>query len=129
MIAQPTSTSGKGSVEEQLVVLRTKLDDALDRISSLEGKSPTPQSRPALFSTDAPALIFAKQLCSEIFPGPIEIEVAAAPDEPDAKWYALTVVAQGTAQEIVDKQLRWASLLDHQFPDEAVAIRLSVKPE
>lgn len=127
MIAQPTSTSGSGSVEEELVVLRTKLDDALYRMSNLEGKSTT-EGRPTLFPIDAPPMIFARQLCAEIFPGPVEIEIATAPDEPEAKWYTLTVFAQGNAQEIVDKQLRWASQLDRQFPNEAVDIRLSVKP-
>lgn len=129
MIAQPVPSAPASGIEQDILFLRQTPDEALSRIGNLERQIPLSEpATQALFPMDSPALKVAKELCIKFFPGPLEVEVLSAPDDPSAKWYAITVVAKGTAKEVVDNQLRWANELDHQFPEEAVDIRLSVKP-
>jgi hypothetical protein len=119
MIAQPASTVAGSEVEQELALLRAKVDDALQRINKLELRN-----RPELFPIDAPA--FARHLCEKYFPGPFEVEIASAPDDPEARWYTFVVLARGTPEEVVDTELLWGGELDSAFPVEAMDIRLAV---
>jgi hypothetical protein len=133
MIAQPgfsaQSPESPPTIEEEVGSLREKLRDACNRISLLEQRLPPEELVRTLIPIESPAVKFAMQRGAEVFGGAVEIEVASAPDDPAAKWYAITVAASGSAKEIVDKQLLWASELDRQFPAEAPDIRLSVRPQ
>ncbi|WP_254512635.1 hypothetical protein [Anatilimnocola floriformis] len=121
MIAQPAATSSGNEVEQELILLRAKVENALQRISHLEQKS-----RPALFPIDSPAMIFARELCAQYFPGPVEVEIASAPDDPESKWYTFIVRGQGSTREVVDKEAEVFKELDRQYPVEAMDIRLAV---
>lgn len=125
MIAQPATTIKPASdIEQELALLRAKVDDALERISRLESKQ-----RPPLFPIDAPAMVLARQLCEKYFPGPVEVELVSAPDDPEAKWYTFIVLGQGTPKEVVDKELEVFRELDSKYPVEAMDIRLAVRFE
>lgn len=112
-------------VESELQLLRTRLDDALSRIVSLEQRVPGANAR---FPLDAPVMEFAKNLCAEIFPGPLTIEVACAPDDPSAQWYVLVVRSSSEIQASIDQELQFGRRLFEAFPAEAGDIRLAVSP-
>jgi hypothetical protein len=130
MIAQPSSTTSKpeigSEIQQELVVLRAKLDDAFRRISALELQANYQPQPSALFAIDAPPMEFAKKLCAEIFPGPFNIEVACAPDDPAAQWYVFHVQCSAEMRESIDREISFGLRLHDAFPKEAGDIRLAV---
>ena len=136
MIAQPTPpispapTPAISGVESELQLLRTRLDDALNRIVSLEQRLPAAVLEAnVLFPLDAPVMEFAKALCAEIFPGPVTIKVACAPDDPSAQWYVLLIRCSAEITESIDRELQFGRRLVEAFPAEAGDIRLAVSSE
>lgn len=127
MIAQPAATPSPSSsgvqVEQELLVLRASLDDALRRISNLELAS---KPRSPLFPSNSPAMAFAKELCAEIFPGPLKVEVACAPDEPGDQWYVLFVDCQAAMDDCLKREIEFGLRLHDAFPLEGGDIRLAV---
>ncbi|QDU30857.1 hypothetical protein ETAA8_60060 [Anatilimnocola aggregata] len=133
MIAQPTSipasSGNQPEIQQELLVLQTRLDEAFARIQQLEARQPEqPPLRPPLFSLNSPVMDFARQLCEELFPGPLEIEVACAPDDPSAQWYVFLVSCKEDIQESIQRELKFGRRLVEAFPDEAGDIRLAVSP-
>jgi hypothetical protein len=118
MIAQPTSPTppaATSGVEQELQLLRTRLDDALSRIDSLEQRLPIAERR--LVARDSPEMVHALQLCAEIFPGcTTEIEVLCDPSEPELPWYSVLVHWKGEVRDSVDRQLHWHEKLTATFP-------------
>jgi hypothetical protein len=130
MIAQPTSpttTSPLAGLEQEVGLLRERLDEALGRIQSLEQRLPQPNSdAEVLFPIDSQVMEFAKQLCAEIFPGPLEIELSSDPETPDSQWYVLHVACVAAIDECIEKELQFGRRLHDSFPSQAGDIRLLV---
>ena len=124
------------SLEQQLTVLQHRLDEAFERIGELEKEvaasrrngSPA-TSRQLPFGMDSPAMKFALELCAEIFPGKVSIEVASAPDDPGAQWCVLLVSCADETKTCLDREAEFGRRLNAAFPAESVDIRLAVIPQ
>lgn len=130
MIAQPASPatpSALAALEQEVLLLRATLDDALCRIQKLEQQPPQAGSAaPTLFPLDSPAVKYAQELCAELFPGTVEIGVNADPDQPESKWYVFQVACSASIERCIELELQFGRRLQDAFPREAGDIRLLV---
>lgn len=140
MIAQPTSSaspSSPSSVEQEVLLLRTQLDDALGRIHKLEvqveGKPVAgvePVVHRPLLPLDSPAMREALELCAEVFPScRTKLEVLTDPDDPDRTWRLITVYWKSSVREAIDQQSVWHNRFDALHPEAIHDIGLFVVPE
>lgn len=137
MIAQPTSTTTPSNteLEQEVLLLRSALNDALTRIGNLERTVSFFSSQAGdsiraarqLVTRDSPEMSFGLQLCQETFPGcTVEVDVESDPSEPSWPWYTLTIHWRGEVRDCVDREMVWHEKLAAQFPHVLDQFRLFV---
>ncbi len=148
MIADPTPTTASppsAGLENEVLLLRATLDDALGRIHRLEeriggsttdgaqGEVPVPEPSTAprpLIALDAPAMTAALALCAEVFPNSrTKLEVLNDPDDPGRSWRLITVYWRSSVREAIDQQSTWHNQFDALHPEAIHDISLFVVPE
>jgi hypothetical protein len=148
MIGQPTSTVvPPAGVEQEMLFLRTQLDDALTRINRLEQQvagtigtgasldlpgaaGATEAAQRVLLPLDSPAMKVALELCAEVFPGSrTKLEVMTDPDDPSRSWRLITVYWKSAVRAAIDQQTVWHNRFDAVHPEAIHDISLFVVPE
>ncbi len=110
----------------EIAELRAALTNTLNRLSLVEFQRATHTTLAPLFAPTAPVMELARTLCAEIFPGPLTIEVACAPDDPSAQWYVFHVFCAHEMHDCLDREAKFGLRLHTSFPEEAGDIRLAV---
>ncbi len=135
MIAQPTSpttTSPLALLEQDVLVLRATLNDALGRIRDMEQQvaafSPAAiREEHQLVRRDSDEMQLALRLCEELFPAnTTEVDVECDPSDPHWKWYTVTVHWVGGIRESIDRQMEWHERLAQAYPGLSDQFRMIV---
>jgi hypothetical protein len=135
-------------LEQEVVLLRAVLNDALGRIGRLEQRvgmlsqsgfpvscasgefGHTGETQRTLIPIDSPAMMSALQLCAEIFPGGrTKVETLTDPDDPERSWRHITVYWSGSPRQGIDLQSVWHNRFDALHPEAIHNISLFVVPE